>query len=184
MSTAPRAVRQCIAGVALPTARRQWGRALQELHCPLPRGSGAVYCRSCTAYCPQGSEAVHCRSSTTHCPLAVRQCIAGVALPTAPGSPAVHCRTCTPHCSMRRHSSAGQVRQCTGPAMQQHTYTQRAHDTDSPARLPVPVGRHPGHCLLVTAPLAHQVSTLVNKRQGPKDTAHTMQQARKPVNKR
>ena len=64
----PQQVRQCIAGVALPTAPRRWGSALQELHCPLP----------------PGSEAVHCRSSTAHCPQAVRQCIAGVALPTAP----------------------------------------------------------------------------------------------------
>ena len=64
----PQAVRQCIAGVALPTAPRQWGRALQELHCPLPPGSAAVDCRSGSAHCPQ----------------AVRQCIAGVALPTVP----------------------------------------------------------------------------------------------------
>ena len=64
----PRAVRQCIAGVALPTAPRQWGSALQELHCPLP----------------PGSEAAHCRSSTAHCPRALRQCIAGVAPSTAP----------------------------------------------------------------------------------------------------
>ena len=54
----------------------------------------------------------------------------------------------------RRQSNAGQVRVCTGPAMQQHTSTQRAHNTHSPTRLPVPVGRHPGHCLLVTAPSA------------------------------
>ena len=32
----PQAVRQCIAGVALPTASRQCGSALQEFHCPLP----------------------------------------------------------------------------------------------------------------------------------------------------
>ena len=44
----------------------------------------------------------------------------------------------------RRQGSVGQVRECTGPAMPQHTYTQRAHNTHSPARLPVPVGRHPG----------------------------------------
>ena len=36
--------------------------------CPLPPGSGAV----------------HCRRSTAHCPQAVRQCIAGVALPAPP----------------------------------------------------------------------------------------------------
>ena len=44
----------------------------------------------------------------------------------------------------RRQGSVGQVRECTGPAMPQHTYAQRAHNTHSPARLPVPVGRHPG----------------------------------------
>ena len=44
----------------------------------------------------------------------------------------------------RRQGSVGQVREYTGPAMPQHTYTQRAHNTHSPARLPVPVGRHPG----------------------------------------
>ena len=64
----PQAVRQCNAGVPLPTAPRQCGGALQEFHCPLPLGS----------------EAVQCRSSTAHCPQAVRQCNAGVALPTAP----------------------------------------------------------------------------------------------------
>ena len=58
-----------MAGVALPRAPRHWGSALQELHCLLP----------------EGSEAVHCRNSTAHCPQAVRQCIAGVALPTARG---------------------------------------------------------------------------------------------------
>ena len=52
----------------MPTAPGQWGSALQELQCPLPPGSEAVHCRSCTAHCPQ----------------AVRQCIEGVALSTAP----------------------------------------------------------------------------------------------------
>ena len=63
-----RAVRRCIAGVPLPTARKHWGCALQALHYPLP---------PC-------SEAVHCRSSTAHCPEAMRQCIAKVSPPTAP----------------------------------------------------------------------------------------------------
>ena len=40
----------------------------QELHFPVP----------------PASEAVHCRSSTAYCPRALRQCIARVALPTAP----------------------------------------------------------------------------------------------------
>ena len=92
-----------------------WCVALQELHCPLPLGNAAVYCRSCTAHCPHavrqfiagialptapgqcgnvlhelhcplppGSEAVHCKSCTVHCPQAVRQCIARVALRAAP----------------------------------------------------------------------------------------------------
>ena len=52
-------VRQCIAGVPRPTARKQWGCALQVSHCPL---------------------------STAHCPQAVRRCVAGVPLPTAPPS--------------------------------------------------------------------------------------------------
>ena len=41
---------------------------LQELNCTLSPGIWAVHWRSCSAHCPQ----------------AVRQCIAGVALPTAP----------------------------------------------------------------------------------------------------
>ena len=49
----PKAVRQCVAGVALPTAPRQSGSALQEFDCPLPQGSEAVHCRSCTVHCPQ-----------------------------------------------------------------------------------------------------------------------------------
>ena len=57
---------QCIAGIALPTAPGQCGSALQELHCPLPPGSVAVHCRSCTAHCPlpTGSAVDSCRSST------------------------------------------------------------------------------------------------------------------------
>ena len=39
-------------GVALPTAPRQWGSALHELHCLLPAGSEALHCRSCRAHCP------------------------------------------------------------------------------------------------------------------------------------
>ena len=42
----PQSVRQIVAGVALPTAPRRCGSALQELHCPLPPGSEAVCCRS------------------------------------------------------------------------------------------------------------------------------------------
>ena len=33
----PQAVRQCNAGVPLPSAPRQWGSVLQEFHCPLPQ---------------------------------------------------------------------------------------------------------------------------------------------------
>ena len=82
----------------------------------------------------------------------------------------------------RRQGSVGQVRECTGPAMQQHTYTQRAHNTHSPARLPIPVGRHPGLCLLVTAPSAHHTTprhatprhtTPHHAHAGPCTYAHT-----------
>ena len=65
----PQAMRPCIAGVALPTAPRQWGSALKEVHCPLP----------------PGSEAVCCERSTAHCSQAVEHCIEGGPLPTAPG---------------------------------------------------------------------------------------------------
>ena len=65
----------------------------------------------------------------------------------------------------RRQGSVGQVRECTGPAMPQHTYTQRARNTHSPARLPLPVGRHPGLCLLVTAPSAQHNTTQRNATQ-------------------
>ena len=47
---------------------------LQELQCRLPPGSEAVYCRSCTS----------------HYPPAVRQCVAGLALP---GTPVRQCPT-------------------------------------------------------------------------------------------
>ena len=74
----PQVVWQRIAGVPLlrsdhPLGRAfrspsWWARALQEMHCPLHLGSVAV----------------HDRISTPHCPYAVRKCIVGVALPTAP----------------------------------------------------------------------------------------------------
>ena len=66
----------------MPTAPGQCGNALRELHCPLPPGGETVWCRSSTTHL--GSESVYSRSSTAHGPRAVRQCIAGVQLPTAP----------------------------------------------------------------------------------------------------
>ena len=82
----------------MPTAPRQWGSVLQEVHCSLP----------------PGSEAVYCRRSTAHCPQAVRQCVVGGPLPTAlrqwgsvlqevhcplpRGSEAVYCRRSTANC--------------------------------------------------------------------------------------
>ena len=53
----------------MPIAPRQWGTALQEFHCPLPRGTAAL----------------HCTSSTAHSCEAVGDCIAGVPTPTFPG---------------------------------------------------------------------------------------------------
>ena len=79
----------------MPTVLRELDSSLHEIHCPLPSGTEAVYCRSPTAHCPQ----------------AVQQCIAGVPPPTAltqpdrelqcqlpPGSEVVHCRSQTAHC--------------------------------------------------------------------------------------
>ena len=45
-----------------------------------------------------------------------------------------------------------------------HIHPARALDTQ-PSRLPVPVGRNPGHCLLVTAPSAHHNTTQHNTPQ-------------------
>ena len=54
---------------------------------------------------------------------------------------------------------------CTrAPAVATHSHTARAQHTQ-PSRLPVPVGRHPGHCLLVTAPSAQHNTTQHNTRQ-------------------
>ena len=43
------------------------------------------------------------------------------------------------------------------PPLTTHSHTARALHTQ-PSRLHVPVGRHPGHCLLVTAPSAHHTT--------------------------
>ena len=67
----------------------------------------------------------------------------------------------------RRQGSVGQVRECTGLAMPQHTYTQRAHNTHSPARLPVPVGRHPGLLPFGNSASAHYNYT--TRRKATKD---------------
>ena len=197
----PQAVRQCVAGGPLPTAPRPWRSVSQEYHCPLaqagrqciagdarptaPREGGSER-REYHSPLPSGNAAVRSTISTAHSPQAAWQC---VTLPTAP-CPQQQCsRAHTVQCGAehqavrhhtegtggaarhagcsgqmrpcvtarrRRQGSVGQVRECTGPAMPQHTYTQRAHNTHSPARLPVPVGRHPGLCLLVTAPSAQQ----------------------------
>ena len=152
-------MRRCIEGGPLPTAPRQWGSVLQELHCPLPPGSGAVHCRSSTAHCPlptttvqQGTHsAVWCRAPSR---VPHTEGTGGAARHAGCSGQMRPCVTAR----RRRQGSVGQVRECTGPAMPQHTYTQRAHNTHSPARSPVPVGRHPGLCLLVTAPSAHHTT--------------------------
>jgi hypothetical protein len=206
----PQAVRQCDAGGPLPTAPRPWRSVSQEYHCPLaqagrqciagdarptaPREGGSER-REYHSPLPSGNAAVRSTISTAHSPQAAWQC---VTLPTAlcpqqqcsrahtvqcgaehqavrhhtegTGGAARHAgcsgqmRPCVT-ARRRRQGSVGQVRECTGPAMPQHTYTQRAHNTHSPARLPVPVGRHPGLCLLVTAPSAQHNTTQHNTTQ-------------------
>ena len=56
----PQAARQCIAGVALPTAPKQCGIALQEFDCPLSPGTEVVRC---------SSSAAHSLQAVRHCPL-------------------------------------------------------------------------------------------------------------------
>ena len=118
----------CVAGVPLPTA------LCPQLQCS----------RAHTVQCSAQHQAVRHHTESTNGAARHARC-------SGPMRPCV-----TAH--RRRQSNAGQVRVCTGPAMQQHTSTQRAHNTHSPTRLPVPVGRHPGLCLLVTAPSAHHIT--------------------------
>ena len=93
------------------------GSALPELHCPLPPGSKAVYCRSSTVHCPQvGVPLFRQRpppGKDSASPQLVGRRLAGVPLPTAPrrcgsalqalhrplppGSLAVRCRSSTAH---------------------------------------------------------------------------------------
>ena len=169
----PRAVRQCIAGDAWPTAPREGGSERREYHSPLPSGNAAVRRTISTAHSPQA--ACQCvtlptalcpqqqcsRAHTVQCSAehqAVRHHTEGTGGAARHAGCSGQMRPCVT-ARRRRQGSVGQVRECTGPAMPQHTYTQRAHNTHSPARLPVPVGRHPGLCLLVTAPSAHHNTT-------------------------
>ena len=110
----PEAVRQCIAGVTLPTdvralrqyvaaftlatAPRQWAGVLQDFHCPLAPNIETVHCRSPTAHCPPSSETVRCRSCAAHCLQAVGKSVTGVPLLTAPNGEAVYCRRCAAEC--------------------------------------------------------------------------------------
>ena len=134
----------------MPTALRRRGSALQ---CPLPSAqnnstAGRTQCsivhstKQCK--CSAQHQAVQHHTNSTDGAARHAGC-------SGPMRPCVTARR-------RRQGSVGQVRKCTGPAMQQHTYTQRAHNTHSPARLPVPGGRHPGLCLLVIAPSAHHTT--------------------------
>ena len=73
-STLPRGSAQWNSCHALPhcsgaVGRGYWAHALHEFHCPPPPSGVAVHCKNCTAHFPQ----------------AVRQCVARIALPTAPG---------------------------------------------------------------------------------------------------
>ena len=77
----PRAVRQCIAGVALPTAHWQRGSVLQEVHGPLPQ---AVRQRNAGVTLPTAPRQWGSALQEFHCPL-------------LPGVEAVDCRRCTAH---------------------------------------------------------------------------------------
>ena len=83
--------------LALPTAPRQLGSALQEWHYRLTPGADTVHER---VHCPVPpvTVAVHDRSCTAHCPGTMRQCIAGLALPTVPRQCDSASRSCTAQC--------------------------------------------------------------------------------------
>ena len=164
--------RQCIAGDARPTAPREGGSERREYHSPMPSGNAAVRSTISTAHSPQAAwqcvtlPTAPCpqqqcsRAHTVQCGAehqAVRHHTEGTGGAARHAGCSGQMRPCVT-ARRRRQGSVGQVRECTGLAMPQHTYTQRAHNTHSPARLPVPVGRHPGLCLLVTAPSAHHTT--------------------------
>ena len=54
----------------------------------------------------------------------------------------------------RRQSSTGLVQTVQWSRLYNNTLAPGAHLDTQPSRLPIPVGRHPGHCLLVRAPSA------------------------------
>ena len=159
------------------------GIALQQFHCLLPPSSVAL----------------HCSSSTASCPQAVWRCITGDPMPTAslpawqcstahtvqrsaqhqaPSSAAQHTKVLTVQRSIH-----GAVSHCAQASAEQHrlgatvhwsrlynnTLAHSAHLDTQPSRLPVPVGRHPGHCILVTAPSAHH-TTPNTKHHAPRTT--------------
>ena len=184
--------RQCIAGDARPTAPREGGSERREYHSPLPSGNAAVRSTISTAHSPQAAwqcvtlPTAPCpqqqcsRAHTVQCGTehqAVRHHTEGTGGAARHAGCSGQMRPCVT-ARRRRQGSVGQVRECTGPAMPQHTYTQRAHNTHSPARLPVPVGRHPGLCLLVTAPLAQHNTTQRNTAQHNTTQHNTAQQNR------
>ena len=146
----PQAMRQCEARFPMPTALRRRGSALQ---CPLP--SAQNNSTAGRTQCSIVHSTKQCKCSAQHQAVQHHTNSADGAARHAGCSGTM--RPCVT-ARRRRQGSVGQVRKCTGPAMQQHTYTQRAHNTHSPARLPVPVGRHPGLCLLVIAPSAHHTT--------------------------
>ena len=132
-STTPhcaQAMRQCGAGFPLPTAPRRSGSAL---HCPLPSAHSNL--------CPQQQCS---RAHTVRCSAQQRavqhhiESTVGAERHAGCSGPMRPCVTVR----RRQQGSVGNVRECTGPAMQQHTA--RAQHTHSPARLPLPLSRHPG----------------------------------------
>ena len=78
-------MRQCIAGVPLPTTPRQCSSVLQEFHRHAPRQCGSV---PQEFHCPQplGSAAVYRRSTTAHCPKAVWHCTKTRVAPSGRGA--------------------------------------------------------------------------------------------------
>ena len=190
----------CVLGGSCALCEVQFGRVVYccvAAFCPITvhylLGLAVLQCHSthravqCTAKCTAAQHtqcsAVH---STVQCSTAhTEQCSTAHtvhcntrravqhSIHSAVHSTAQHNTAQSAHSAVQHRGPAAAPRPPLFPPKTTHLHTARALHTQ-PSRLPVPVGRHPGHCLLVTAPSAHHttITTTVPARQvvtGPED---------------
>ena len=144
--------------VQLPTAPRQCGSEKQEVPCLLPQGNEAACSRRPTAHSTALGQCYN-EMQEFHCPLP-QGSEAVCKAPAGPRGTKVRALQ-----ELQRHRQAERqgvpraamdrdrwTKGRTQPPRRCHTERARAH---TPARFAIPVRRQLGHCLLVTAPLAH-----------------------------